>query len=60
MIREVIMQEMDIRGDKMSDLSRHINVSYATIHNFIKKGWIRLEVLEKILNYYKLELIKRY
>lgn len=54
------MHEMALRGDKMSDLARYINVNYATIHNFIKKDWIRLEILEKILAYYKLELIKRF
>lgn len=61
MIREIIIKEMKLRGDKMIDLSREINVSYPTIYNFLsdKKG-IQLKILEKILKHYKLELVKRY
>lgn len=61
MIKQAIIKEMELHKHSVAHLARHCEVSYPTMFNFIKgNSSIKLEVLDKLLKYYGLEIIKRY
>lgn len=61
MIRETIIKEMTIRGDKPSKLAREIGIHTAPLYNYLNdKAGLSYKVLEKICTYYDLVLIKKF
>ncbi len=61
MIKQTVISEMEARGQSINSLAKEINSSYPTIYNFLKKDkGIRFDILERILKYYNLRLVKTY
>lgn len=59
-IREIINGERDLNKETLEELAVIAKTSYSTLSRFFNGKTISVDVVERILNHYNLDIVKKF